>query len=369
VTDLKFEGGGVRFGTRFGEVSLSEWEAGFSYLEIPGLKIDLYGRNEDLVELARRLLDGKINERVIEALKSISDLDNEVQEKLLKKLPLTDPEEFVREVEAVITREKRYYAFQERGFEYFPASNQLLLSTGTLITFNDGGGAEVTGVSIRNCRKFISEGRIKDKGDATIIESFEVETLRKAARSSLLTRQQKELLAALPLIGRFSRAKQVRLLRLLAHGPLPPNVIEKLVKDINSIERAAQSRKRYEEAYFEFLERNCGIHNLHFHMNEKSRELLIHSYEDYWVARFLPLTLEPADDVVRLLTVDTKLSPTLVFGRWLVRGEWPTSKHFRMRERRFDDLKEEELQMLIHVAKRIPEPFRTHLQVKLVAVT
>jgi len=367
VTDLKFEGGGVRFGTRFGEVSLSEWWAGFSYLRIPGLKIDLYGRSEDLVELARRL--DEIDKRVIEALKSISDLDTEVQAELLKRLPLTDPEEFVRGVEAVITREKKYYAFLKRGFEYFPAPNQLLLSDGTLITFNDGGGAEVTWVGTRNSRKFISEGRVKGKRDATTIEPSEAETLREAARSSLLTRQQKKLLVTLSLISRFSRAKQVRLLRLLAHGPLPSNIIEKLVKDINSRERAAQTRKRYEEAYFKFLERDCDIHDLHFHMNERSRELLIHYGRNYWVVRFLPPTPEPADDVVRLQVIDTKLSPTLVFGRWLVRGEWPTSKHFRMRERRFGDLKEEELQMLIHVAKRIPEPFRTRLQAKLVAVT
>ena len=352
----------LRFGTRFGEVSLSEWGAGFSYLRIPGLKIDLYGRSEDLVELARHL--DEIDKRVIEALKSISDLDTEVQAELLKRLPLAGPEEF----EAVITREKKYYAFLKRGFEYFPTSNQLLLSDGTLITFNDGGGAEVTWVDTRNSRKFISEGRVKGKGDATTIEPSKAETLREAARSSLLTRQQKKLLVTLSLISRFSRAKQVRLLRLLAHGPLPSNIIEKLVKDINSRERAAQTRKRYEEAYFKFLERDCDIHDLHFHMNERSRELLIHYGRNYWVVRFLPPTLEPADDVVRLQVIDTKLSPTLVFGRWLVRGEWPTSKHFRMRERRFD-LKEEELQMLIHVAKRIPEPFRTHLQAKLVAVT
>ena len=354
----------MRFTTRFGEVVLKS--LGFHWLEIPDLGIELHGDDKILAMLAQHLLDGKIDERTVEVLKSISRLDSEIQEKLLKRLFRTEPEELRREVEAVRAEVERYAAFKERGFEYFPASNQLLLDTGILITFNDRGGAEVTwaiGIAA-NHEKFtrcVSEGKV-EKEDAATIDEKDIEAMRKAAQSGLLTRQQRELLATLELIGKFSRAKQERLLKRLALGPLPPSAIENLKRDLDAREREAQRAQLYEKAFREFLNQKHDIPHLHFHMNEKSRELLVHFNSfDYWVVRF-------AGDTAVLLTIDTSLDYFRVFGRWLVKGVWPRSRYFRMEEEHFEELREEELRMLVYVAERIPEPFRTALQSRLVAV-
>ena len=194
-------------------------------IEIPELGVSLYGDDADLAKIANDLIAGRLDAESVELLKTISEFETQRQHHLVSIFAKGD----LTQLKETINTMRAYDRFEQRGFEYFPASEQLLLATYTLITFGKNGGARVdyAPFNMDDFNDWLLEGcvRTKERDDYTL--SNRDGALLKAAEKAVPSQHVKTL-RTLELISEFSRAKQKRLLEELKAGALPEERIEKL---------------------------------------------------------------------------------------------------------------------------------------------
>jgi hypothetical protein len=336
-------------------------------LEISELGVSLYGNDADLAKIANDLIAGRLDGGALELLKTIGEFEKNRQYILVS--------EFVKgnfaKLRDTINIMHAYGQFERRGFEYFPRSEQLLLTTYTLVSFEKNGGAYVDYVhfDIENFNEWIAEGRVNFERKYSHTLSERDRDLLKAAEK-VVPPQYVKTLQTLQLISEFSRRKQERLLRELRSGPLTEWQIAKLRGDINERYESQARREEYRRLAAEFSRGGLWV-------NDKEKSILAsyaghfgYGYNKYFLISFENGTTirdflqeeqaECKGCKVFIVGIARQLDPHEIIGRWIKTGKVSGSKYVYFKELNrpeilecVDDLKE--------VAERIDEPYRSSL--------
>lgn len=334
-------------------------------IEIPELGVSLYGDDADLAKIANDLMAGRLDAESVELLKTISEFETQRQHHLVSIFAKGD----LTQLKETINTMRAYDRFEQRGFEYFPASEQLLLVTYTLITFGKNGSALVDYVpfNMDDFNDWLLEGcvRTKERDDYTL--SNRDGALLKAAEKAVPPQHVKTL-RTLELISEFSRAKQKRLLEELKAGALPEERIEKLNKELNARYERQERNDEYRRLAMEFKRNGLFL-------NKKEKAVLAECscHLSHWVygGHFLLVKFETGTTIEDFLQeqqpackgcrvfeiVVGSIDADIVVGRWIKTGKLSQSKYVNFKELNSSEIFDR-LNILKKIAAKIDEPFR-----------
>jgi hypothetical protein len=261
---------------------------------------------------------------------------------------------------------RAYDRFEQRGFEYFPASEQLLLATYTLITFGKNGSARIdyAPFNMDDFNDWLLEGcvRTKERDDYTL--SNRDGALLKAAEKAVPPQHVKTL-RTLELISEFSRAKQKRLLEELKAGALPEERIEKLNKELNARYERQERNDEYRRLAMEFKRNGLFLNKKEkavlaecsSHLSHCDHFLLVKFETGTTIEDFLQ-EQQPACKGCRVFGIVTvTIDADIVVGRWIKTGKLSQSKYVNFKELNSSEILGR-LNILKKIAAKIDEPYR-----------
>jgi len=335
-------------------------ESRWTRLKLPHWGTELWGNPEDLAKLANLIITGKLREEDVSLLKTVSEFSHERQTTLVNM--------FVNGrydiLKTFIETTRAYDEFERRGFHYFGESHQLLLETGTLITFLENEGVKVgcTNRGIEKFNEWLQKGFVEDaehrhfllEGDKAILE---------AAEKCLP--QHAEVIRALRLISEFSPTKQERILRQMLQGPLSEAQLSKYKKDLAERGASREKRREYRRLAWEF-------YGNHMYLAKERQELLI---ETSYFRTFLLVKFDTLNDCevfeveVERIWKNRKVYPDIdqIIGQWMKTGRMSRGRyvHVRALERK-DILSAPYYEALVKAAEKLEEPYQSRLKSLLV---
>jgi hypothetical protein len=335
-------------------------EGGWIRLKLPRWGLELWGNPEDLAKLANLIIAGRLREGDISLLKTIGGFSYQRQATLVNM--------FVNgrydTLKSFIETTRNYDEFERRGFHYFEGSHQLLLETGTLITFLENGGIKVgyAGTEIEKFNEWLQKGSVEAKEYGRTLLKRDGEILEAAEKH---LPQHAEAIRTLRLVSEFSWMKQARILTQMERGRLSGAQVSKYRRDLEERKASREKRREYRMLAREFW---CE----HMYLHKDKQELLIEtSYSRIFVlVKFGTLDGCKVFEVkIERIERGRRLYPDLdqIIGQWMKTGRISKSRYVSVKElKREDMLSSPYYEALVEAMGKLEEPYQSQLKSLLV---
>jgi hypothetical protein len=355
--EVSFDEEGVSIQLPSGTVRL---EGGWTRLKLPHWEAELWGDPRDLAKLANLIITGGLREEDVNLLKTVSEFSHGRQTALVNMFVSGRYDTLKSFIETTRT----YDEFERRGFHYFEGSHQLLLVTGTLITFLENGGIKVgyADTEIEKFNEWLQKGSVEAKEYGCTLLKRDGEILEAAEKH---LPQHAEAIRTLRLVSEFSRIKQARILKQMEGGRLSEAQVSKYRRDLEERKASREKRREYRMVARKFW---CE----HMYLHKDKQELLIEtSYPLIFVlVKFGTLDGCKVFEVeIERIKRDRRLYPDLdqIIGQWVKTGRISKSRYVSVKElKREDMLSPLYYEALVEAMGKLEEPYQSQLQSLLV---